>query len=233
MLIDSITVNFLWGTFFGVLTFDACFPATLCACTAFEISSSSVEICDEMPTTKVSKPSREDSMKKYYDCRYMRTCFCNVTRSLSANARWSIYELSTERWRKAIDISCQSASHHLITSRKVLIYECYWVEVGTIERVLESIHFELITAGSTPQPQFPWCKWPSFKYQVLLQKGIISCFWKFERKGDRNPEVHRWLETVILNEWTTFRCFKKPAAPELFERFSNEKLVGLYEYDFF
>ena len=155
MLIDSITVNFLWGTFFGVLTFDACFPATLCACTAFEISSSSVEICDEMPTTKVSKPSREDSMKKYYDCRYMRTCFCNVTRSLSANARWSMYELSTERWRKAIDISCQSASHHLITSRKVLIYECYWVEVGTIERVLESIHFELSTVEATIEPQFP------------------------------------------------------------------------------
>ena len=44
-----------------LVTLDACFPATLCAWTALEISSSRVEICDEMPTTDVSSPSSDDS----------------------------------------------------------------------------------------------------------------------------------------------------------------------------
>ena len=45
------------------ITFDACFPAMLCAWTALEISSSSVDICDEIPTTNVSSPSKDDSVQ--------------------------------------------------------------------------------------------------------------------------------------------------------------------------
>ena len=68
----------------------------------------------------------------------------------------------------------------------------------------------------------------------VAKRELLAAFESLSVKVTEIPKYIDDFETVILNEWTTFRCFKKPAAPELFERFSNEKLVGLlYEYDFF